>query len=64
MTKRVVTFQNVETIENIVKVLCSNNHHAFPVLNSKKRVVGLMPRNFVISMIESKAWYHEGKSLD
>ena len=62
MTTKVVTIQNVESIENIVKILTSNNHHAFPVINSHGRVVGLMPRNYLISLVEVKAFYLHGKS--
>jgi hypothetical protein len=42
--------------------LKSNNHHAFPVLNSTQRVVGLMPRNYLIALVEVKAFYLLGKS--
>lgn len=62
MCKELVCLQNVDTLENIQKAITGNNHHAFPVLNSMGNFVGLIPRNFVLVLIEERHFY--GSSLE
>ena len=56
-----MTIRNIETVENIKNALLTN-HHAFPVMNSKGNVVGVIPKNFLIILIRNKAWYIWDKS--
>lgn len=58
MKTDVVTLQNVDSVQNILKV-CLTSHHAFPVLNSRGNVVGLMPKNYVLTLIKSRAFYRQ-----
>jgi hypothetical protein len=50
-------------LENIRDALTSNNHHAFPLINSRGKLVGLMPRNFIIVLIKQRGWYSETPAL-
>lgn len=58
MSRDVVTVQNVESVQNILKA-CKKSHHAFPVLNSRGNVVGLIPKNYVLILLEARAFYRE-----
>lgn len=61
MCKKLITIQNVAKLSDIKKAI-STNHHAFPVLNSKGNFVGLMPRNFLLVLIEERHFY--GSNID
>lgn len=41
----------------MTEILTSNEHHAYPVVNSQKIVVGLIPRNFIIKILMNKSFY-------
>jgi len=56
MARHPITCRNIESVENIKSALLSS-HHGFPVMNSRGNVVGLIPKNFLIVLIKSKAWY-------
>lgn len=51
MSSNLETLQSVDVVENVMKALTSTNHHSYPVLNTKGVVIGLIPRNFVITII-------------
>lgn len=57
MCKDLVCLQNVDSLENIKKALTGNNHHSFPVLNSMGNYVGLIPRNFILVLLEERHFY-------
>lgn len=61
MSKKLVTIQNVAKLADIKRAI-ETNHHAFPVLNSKGNFVGLMPRNFLLVLIEERHFY--GSNID
>lgn len=51
-------FLNIlDSVENIRDVLTANNHHAFPLINSEFKLVGIIPRNFIIIILKNEAWY-------
>lgn len=56
MASPVVTLQTVDTIAN-VRAALATSHHAFPLVNAERRVVGLIPRNFIVVLIQNKAFY-------
>ena len=60
MSTNVLTLNVVDSVENIYTVLKSS-HHGFPVLNSKQRVVGLIPKNYLWILISNKAFYDKKK---
>lgn len=46
----------VESVKNIYDIL-KTSHHGFPVVNSTGRVVGLIPKNFLVILIQNKNFY-------
>jgi CBS-domain-containing membrane protein len=56
MAKDVVCLEAVDTISNIRKVL-KTSHHAFPILNKQNKLIGIIPRNFILSIIRNYGWY-------
>jgi predicted transcriptional regulator len=57
MTRTLVTLKSVDTVEAIQAALAGNNHHSFPVLNTKGVIIGTIPRNFVITIVKNKYFY-------
>lgn len=53
-------FRAVETIQNIKKIFADpdQNHHAFPIVNKKGVLIGIMPRNHIINILKQKNFYH------
>ena len=33
------------------------SHHAFPILNSRGNVVGIIPKNYAITLLQARAFY-------
>lgn len=58
MTKDVVTLERVDTLENIAKALASG-HHAFPILNTSRNLIGIIPRNFIITILTHGGYYRQ-----
>ena len=58
MTRNVLTLQCVDTLENISNVITTTNHHAFPIMNSHGYVIGIIPRNFIITLLKNR-WFYE-----
>ena len=58
MSENLICLNMVSKMEDIKSAL-SSSHHGFPVTNSKGRVVGLIPKNFLIILIENKVFYSE-----
>ena len=56
MSPKIVTLQNVDTVQNVMAAM-KTSHHAFPILNSRGNVVGIIPKNYAITLIESRAFY-------
>ena len=49
-----VQFDELETLQYVYKVLDSNNHNGFPVLDSQGNVTGLISRNQLVVAIKKK----------
>lgn len=56
MSQKVVTLKNVETVANLMTAL-KTSHHAFPILNHLGNLVGVMPRNFILTILENRGFY-------
>ena len=56
MSTKVESLTLVDSVENIHKALLTS-HHGFPITNNSGRVVGLMPKNFLIILLQKKAFY-------
>ena len=63
MSKSVVTLQNVDTVQNVLEA-CKTSHHAFPILNSRGNVVGLLPKNYALTLLDSRAFYRVDGLVD
>ena len=48
---------SVDTLENIGKFLTTTDHHAFPITNKNGKLIGIVPRNFIIVLLRNHAWY-------
>jgi len=63
MNRNLVSFRAVETLYNIKKG-CLEGHHAFPVLNEKGNIIGMIPRNFVVVLLRYRAFYVNELEMD
>lgn len=63
MAREVVTLKCVDSILKIEGAITKDNHHAFPVLNSKGECIGLIPRNYIIVLI-TKHWFYEKENQE
>ena len=58
--------QQIEVVESVCQVdrlqeVCSMGFSTIPVVNMAGRIIGLIPTNFVITLIEHHHWYAEEK---
>lgn len=54
--------QHIEVVESVCQVdrlaeVCSMGFSSIPVVNMAGRIIGIIPRNFVIVLIENHVWY-------
>lgn len=56
MSKELVTLSTIANMTACKKALQSE-HNAFPVLNTAGRLVGLIPKRFVVKILEKKSFY-------
>ena len=64
MSKDVLTFDCVESMEKIEDALLNTDYHMFPVVNNKGLVIGTIPRNYIIVLIKFECFYNpNGKSF-
>lgn len=49
----------LNVVSNMTKILAAlkSGHHGFPVVNNKNQVIGMISRNFIITLIQSEAFY-------
>ena len=50
--------ESVCQVERLVEV-CSLDFNSIPVVNMAGRIIGLIPRSFIIILIENHWWYDE-----
>jgi CBS-domain-containing membrane protein len=64
MARDVKTVRAVESVSNIKKLFedDTSNHHAFPVVNQKGMLVGIIPRNHMINIIKCKNFYQKDEN--
>ena len=56
MASPVLCTEGVPTVNSLIRLL-RTTHSAFPVLNIKGNVVGIIPKNFIIILLERQMWY-------
>lgn len=54
MVREVVAFSHSEKVKDIYTKLRMCTHNGFPVLNEKKRVIGLISRNHLVTILKNK----------
>ena len=52
MSPQVVTVEGIVSVGYLMKIL-DNDFSTFPVLNSSGNVVGLIPKSFIVVLIEN-----------
>jgi len=57
MAQDVISLQVVDTVENIRDAI-RTSHHAFPILNNQGKMVGIIPRNFVLVILANEGFYN------
>lgn len=55
MTPLVLTVEGIVSVEYLVDIL-QKPFSQYPVLNSAGNIVGMMPKNFLIVLIENHHW--------
>jgi CBS domain-containing protein len=60
MSKKVVKLRSVETVSEIYRAL-KTSHHGFPVTNIQGQVIGLIPKNFLITIVFGRRYYTDPK---
>ena len=60
MERKVDVVRAVETVQNLKKLFEDEdvNHHAFPIVNQKGVLIGIIPRNHIINILKQKNFYH------
>ena len=57
MSKDIVTLSTISNMESCKKAL-QTKHNAYPVINTAGRLVGLIPKHFVVRILEKKQFYN------
>ena len=53
MNSKVVSLRTVETVKKIYEAL-KTSHHGFPVTNYKGQLVGLIPKKYLMILLEQR----------
>ena len=62
MARNPIMLPTIANMEQCKKALQSH-HNAYPVVNTAGRLVGLMPKNIVVAILEKKHFY-DRESID
>jgi predicted transcriptional regulator len=64
MTAPAKSFSPIETVENILGALENTVYNGFPVVNSKGRLIGLINRNTLITLVNKCCFYCQDDEQD
>jgi predicted transcriptional regulator len=53
-----INFLSVESMKNVQRALLNCDHRGFPIVNQENYLIGFIPRNFIIVLIENRAFYN------
>ena len=56
--EKIVSVHSVMKVGDFHKVLHGTSHHAFPVVNSANKCVGLIPKKMIVTLLVLKAFYN------
>ena len=62
MARNLLTCESITSV-GAIRHLVETNHNAFPVVNSNGRFVGLISRDFLIKLLEHKAFYKKSGNI-
>jgi len=57
MAPKAKCLYSVDTVANVAELLNTTEHHAFPIINKKGRLIGIVPRNFIIVILTNLGFY-------
>jgi len=60
MARDVVTLQSIADMKSIETALMTN-HNAFPVINMAGKLIGMISRNFLIVLLQNKAFMNKAE---
>lgn len=60
MSAPVICIEGIISVEYLIDIL-QKPFNSFPVLNSAGNIVGMMPKNFIIVLIENHHWIDPNK---
>ena len=52
-----ISLKSVDTMKNIKRAITYTEHRAFPIVNDDNYLIGIIPRNFIITLIEHENFY-------
>ena len=61
-SQEVQVVESVCQVERLAEVL-DNEFSSIPVVNMAGRIIGMIPKNFVIVLIENHHWYDQEKHI-
>lgn len=53
-----INFLSVESLKNIQRALVNCDHRGFPIVNQDNYLIGFIPRNYILVLIENKSFYN------
>ena len=59
-----INFLSVETMKNVQRALLNCDHRGFPIVNQENYLIGFIPRNFILTLIEHHYFYKMKVSWD
>lgn len=62
MSAPVKSFHFLPTVKEVYYALISTPYNGFPVINGTQRLIGLVERDVLITLLEKKCWY-EGEGI-
>jgi len=62
MSHHVVTVEGIIAVDHLAKIL-QKPYSSFPVVNSSGNIIGVIPKNFIVKLIELHHWV-DPDSLD
>lgn len=65
MTKDPVIVEGIASVSRIAEIIKDDKYNMFPVLNMAGNIFGLIPKNFLVILVEHHNWYRapEGKDV-
>ena len=56
MTENVMTLSIRPTVKEVSKLLKETNHNGFPIVDDRKKILGIINRHYLFVLLEKKCW--------